>query len=303
MMPAQLITRMIIPEFTSKPADIQKLASEAEFKTVRAATTDKALAILMTAEWDAASQQLKAMLAQMPAAYPKVKFLWVDCDECPDLLEMFDVEVVPTLVLAHPHKTGVELVRDLTPEVLAATVAEQHKFYCALFEQEKQKAFRDIEALIATSPCFMFIKGTLDAPKCKFTRQLVATLKPFKYRAIRTFNILENERIRQWLKFYSDWPTFPQVFANGKFLGGIDIIIELVDNNELTESLPDACLPLTPEQQLAELNALPLVVYMTQADEEDKWNDLLAAATQFSKVKLWEDAALAALVTEPGLFV
>ena len=82
-----------------------------------------------------------------------------------------------------------------------------------LFDEEKKRAFRDIKALIDSAPIFMFIKGTLDAPKCKFTRKMVETLAPFKYRGIKTFNILEDERIRQWLKFYSSWPSFPEVFV------------------------------------------------------------------------------------------
>jgi Grx4 family monothiol glutaredoxin len=84
----------------------------------------------------------------------------------------------------------------------------------------------------------MFIKGTLDTPKCKFTRRLVENLKPFEYRNLKTFNILEDERIRQWLKSYSNWPTFPQVFVNGEFVGGIDIICELIENDEFDEMIP-----------------------------------------------------------------
>jgi len=84
----------------------------------------------------------------------------------------------------------------------------------------------------------LFIKGTLNEPKCKFTRKLVETLKPFNYRNIKTLNILENEKIRQWLKFYSNWPTFPQVFVSGKFVGGIDIVSELVSDNEFDAMLP-----------------------------------------------------------------
>ena len=90
-------------------------------------------------------------------------------------------------------------------------------FVKTLFEQEKQLAFREIQDLINNNPFMMFIKGTLDTPKCKFTRRLVDTLKPKSYRNIKTFNILEDERIRQWLKFYTQWPTFPQVYVNGTF--------------------------------------------------------------------------------------
>ena len=88
-------------------------------------------------------------------------------------------------------------------------MATQNSFYSQLFDQEKAKAFRDIDSLVKSSPCYMFIKGTLDAPKCKFTRRLAENLAQFRYRNIKTFSILEDERIRQWLKFYSNWPTFP----------------------------------------------------------------------------------------------
>ena len=90
-------------------------------------------------------------------------------------------------------------------------------FIKTLFEQEKQLAFREIEDLVKNNACMMFIKGTLEAPKCKFTRRLVETMKPKGYRNIKTFDILGDERIRQWLKFYTKWPTFPQVYVEGVF--------------------------------------------------------------------------------------
>ena len=85
-----------------------------------------------------------------------------------------------------------------------------------MFSTEKQQAFRDIENLVKSASIFLFIKGTIEEPKCKFTRKLIAEMKPEGLRNVRTLNILENERIRQWLKFYSEWPTFPQIFIAGK---------------------------------------------------------------------------------------
>ena len=84
----------------------------------------------------------------------------------------------------------------------------------------------------------MFIKGTLDTPKCKFTRRLVESIAPMGYRNIKTLNILEDERIRQWLKFYSNWPTFPQIFMNGEFVGGIDVATELIEEGEFDAMMP-----------------------------------------------------------------
>ena len=57
-------------------------------------------------------------------------------------------------------------------------------------------AFREIDMMVKSVPVLFFIKGTLDAPKCKFTRKLVANLAPFKYRNLKTYNILDDQRIR-----------------------------------------------------------------------------------------------------------
>jgi len=64
----------------------------------------------------------------------------------------------------------------------------------------------------------------------------------------KTFNIFSDERIRQWLKVYSNWPTFPQVFINGKFVGGIDVITELIEEGEFDAMVPESCKPLPPKE-------------------------------------------------------
>ncbi len=91
------------------------------------------------------------------------------------------------------------------------------------FQEEKIKVFRDIEGLINSFPFFIFIKGTKEEPKCKFTRKLINQLLGPKNYEYKTYNILSDERLRLWLRTYSNWPTFPQIFINGKFVGGIDI--------------------------------------------------------------------------------
>ena len=113
----------------------------------------------------------------------------------------------------------------------------------------------------------MFIKGTLDAPKCKFTRKLVDSLAPYSYRNIKTFSILDDERIRQWLKFYSNWPTFPQVFIDGSFVGGIDVVTELIEDGEFDEMMPASCKKLPPKEALVEFLAMNKVVVFLSAGD------------------------------------
>src|SRR5215467_7256802 len=78
----------------------------------------------------------------------------------------------------------------------------------------------------------VYMKGTAEMPQCGFSAQVVHILgkygKPFK-----TYNVLEDKDLRSGLKEYTNWPTFPQVYINGKFVGGCDIITELEERGDL----------------------------------------------------------------------
>ncbi|MFM7674359.1 MAG: Grx4 family monothiol glutaredoxin [Synechococcus sp.] len=93
-----------------------------------------------------------------------------------------------------------------------------------------------IESLIATSPVFVFMKGSKLMPQCGFSNNVVQILHalgvPFE-----TFDVLSDMEIRQGIKEYSEWPTIPQVYVRGEFLGGSDILIEMYNSGELREKL------------------------------------------------------------------
>ena len=82
----------------------------------------------------------------------------------------------------------------------------------------------------------LFMKGSPDAPKCGFSRQIVEILTsnniPFA-----SFDILTDETVRAGLKTYSDWPTFPQLYVSGEFVGGLDIIKEIAHGGDLKTQL------------------------------------------------------------------
>lgn len=93
-----------------------------------------------------------------------------------------------------------------------------------------------IEELIASSPVVVFMKGSKLMPQCGFSNNVVQILQslgvPFE-----TFDVLSDGEIRQGIKEYSDWPTIPQVYVNGEFIGGSDILIEMYNSGELREKL------------------------------------------------------------------
>jgi monothiol glutaredoxin len=96
-----------------------------------------------------------------------------------------------------------------------------------------------IEALIHSHPVILFMKGTRHFPACGFSNSVVQVLKK-EGATFETFNILADPEIRQGLKEYSSWPTFPQLYVAGKFVGGCDIVTEMHQSGELAKELAEA---------------------------------------------------------------
>jgi monothiol glutaredoxin len=93
-----------------------------------------------------------------------------------------------------------------------------------------------IEEQLKSHEILLYMKGTPDFPQCGFSGQTVAALKavgkPFAF-----VNIYEDEEIRQGLKAYSNWPTFPQLYFKGELVGGSDIVVEMYHSGELKKLL------------------------------------------------------------------
>lgn len=90
-------------------------------------------------------------------------------------------------------------------------------------EQTKEALFARLADLVKAAPVMLFMKGTPSGPQCGFSRQLIGILRE---RSIKYgfFNILADEDVRQGLKEFADWPTFPQLWVNGELVGGLDIV-------------------------------------------------------------------------------
>ena len=93
-----------------------------------------------------------------------------------------------------------------------------------------------IEEILASGKIVLFMKGNSEMPQCGFSANSVAILKHLGV-GFKTFNILNDPEVRQGLKEYSNWPTYPQLYVNGKLIGGNDIITEMFKSGELQEYL------------------------------------------------------------------
>ena len=96
-----------------------------------------------------------------------------------------------------------------------------------------------IKEQLSSNPIILYMKGTPQAPQCGFSSQAVQALmacgEKFAY-----VNILEHGEIRESLKTYSNWPTYPQLYVKGELVGGSDIIVELYESGELKEMVGSA---------------------------------------------------------------
>jgi monothiol glutaredoxin len=98
--------------------------------------------------------------------------------------------------------------------------------------------FTEIQSKIDSSPVMLFMKGTPMFPQCGFSARVIQILKhagvPFD-----TFNVLEDPEVREGIKEFSNWPTIPQLYVKGEFIGGCDIITEMYQSGELQSLLSE----------------------------------------------------------------
>ena len=93
-----------------------------------------------------------------------------------------------------------------------------------------------IEELINSDKVFLFMKGTPEQPRCGFSMRVVNILHELNV-TFKSFDILTDENVRQSIKEFANWPTFPQLWVNGKLIGGCDIITEMYQSGELKRTL------------------------------------------------------------------
>jgi len=119
-----------------------------------------------------------------------------------------------------------------TPVLTSHTLSLARRFL-------SQEARSKIQSAVTSSPVVLFMKGTPDAPECGFSRATVQILglhgvAPEK---LKTYNVLVDPELRSGIKEFSDWPTVPQLYVDGEFVGGCDILLSMHQSGELEDLL------------------------------------------------------------------
>jgi monothiol glutaredoxin len=97
-----------------------------------------------------------------------------------------------------------------------------------------------IDALVKTHRVVLFMKGTAQFPMCGFSGRAIQILKACGAEELATVNVLEDEAVRQGIKHYANWPTIPQLYVDGEFVGGSDIMMEMYESGELQQLITTA---------------------------------------------------------------
>lgn len=218
-----------------------EITSDQQFEEItKNASSTELLVLFFQTKWAEPCQHMSTVFSSLSDVYPKVKFLSIDADSFPDISEMLDVSAVPYFVLLR-DKTIIKELSGAYPKDLANAV-QQAVGGPALPEtpaisgtatpqaEEPEDIENHLRKLVSAAPVMLFMKGTPAEPKCGFSRQLVGILREHQVR-FGFFDILKDNAVRQGLKEYSDWPTFPQLYVNGEFQGGLDIVKESLEED------------------------------------------------------------------------
>lgn len=208
--------------------------------------------------WAEPCKQMTTVLETLASTYdstspPNILFTSIEAEQCADTSEEYSIESVPHVVLVRQGKVvesiggkdaarvraavekhaggtnpkiqlpPAQIVKPAPPAPQPASTASNTDPSAAESASSKEALDARLGELVKAAPVMLFMKGTPSAPQCGFSRQTVALLREKSIR-YGFFNILADDDVRQGLKTYSDWPTFPQVYVDGELIGGLDIV-------------------------------------------------------------------------------
>lgn len=260
---------------------VKDVQSKAELK---AALSGGAPAVIhFWASWCEASKQMDQVFSHLCTDFPHVLFLRVEAEEQPDISDAYAVSAVPYFVFYKDGKTS-DTLEGANPSVLANKVAKiagttdnvESAAPASLgmaagptvLETVKDLATQNgssnaetansiptdnltkrLQRLIDSRPVFLFMKGNPEQPKCRFSRRVVEILKNEGV-DFGSFDVLLDDDVREGMKKFSNWPTFPQLYCKGELLGGCDIVVAMHESGELKDVFKDHGIPLISMENL-----------------------------------------------------
>ncbi|KAJ5887980.1 thioredoxin [Penicillium taxi] len=220
-----------------------EITSKAEFSSHLATLSPSALLVLyFYTPWTAFCTQMSATMSTIALQYPAsdpptISFISINAKELLDIAKEHGVSKAPSVVCLRSDQV-LELIRGSDPTKVCDALNRHAGVNVttvltipALKSKESNDALNArLTKLVKAAPVMLFLKGTPDSPMCRFSRRLVRILREhgidYNY-----FNVLGDENVREGLKEFGDWPTFPQLWVDGELVGGLDIVREEISAN------------------------------------------------------------------------
>jgi Grx4 family monothiol glutaredoxin len=236
---------------------IEEYKDEEEFKKI----IKKKVIIHLWADWCSPCQEMDKFLLQLQKKYQTFQLLKVEAEGQPEITEKYEVTVVPTFLYFENEKL-VGKVEGANPKGILQTITDLK------FTEKEEDLNEKLKRLINQSEVVLFMKGTHSSPSCKFSREMVKILDEKKVK-FTTFDILNDEQVRNGLKSYSNWQTYPQLYSKGKLIGGLDIVKELISENEFYSTL-DIKIETLNEKLFRLINSAPVMLFMKGTPSQPK---------------------------------
>ncbi|CAL9233042.1 unnamed protein product [Arabidopsis halleri] len=247
---------------------VKDIVSKAELDNLR--QSGAPIVLHFWASWCDASKQMDQVFSHLATDFPRAHFFRVEAEEHPEISEAYSVAAVPYFVFFKDGKT-VDTLEGADPSSLAnkvgkvagsstsaepaapaslglaagPTILETVKENAKATVQDRAQPVSTadglknrLEKLTNSQPVMLFMKGNPEEPRCGFSRKVVDILKEEKV-DFGSFDILSDNEVREGLKKFSNWPTFPQLYCNGELLGGADIAIAMHESGELKDAFKD----------------------------------------------------------------
>jgi len=220
-----------------------QLKSVEDFRDYLAVSKGDVNVVLFMQDWANSCDTTANVIVELANDLGNVSYAEVIAEDHPDLCEKYNVVGVPTVLFFQKRKemdrvVGVR-VRDVVAKLkfLAANTGSAAAPPTEIIQENNLSNLNDrLKALVSSKEVMIFIKGNPGQPKCGFSRVIMEILNEtgIEY---GHFDILSDEEVRQGLKTYSNWQTYPQVYVKGELIGGLDIIKELKESGDLLSTL------------------------------------------------------------------
>ncbi|XP_033005267.1 glutaredoxin-3 [Lacerta agilis] len=222
-------------------AVLAEAASADQFRDLLQQPGRSLVVVHFWAPWAPQCVQMNNVMTELAKEHLQVAFVKLEAEAVPEVSEKYEITSVPTFLFFKNSQKIDRLDGAHAPELTKKV--QRHASSSTIPPGSNDNVKEDLnlrlQKLTNAAPCMLFMKGTPQEPRCGFSRQIVEILNKHNI-AFSSFDIFSDEEVRQGLKTYSSWPTYPQLYVAGELIGGLDIVKELEASGELETTCPKA---------------------------------------------------------------